>query len=166
MPKYVPKKVLVDTSFLITLFDDKRTNHKVAKQYYKYFIDNDVEMHLSTIVIAEFNQGQPISSVLGTGNFIPLPYNIEDAMRTSEIAFQMGGVEKRGNGNPKYKDDIKLIAQTDVHKIDFIITEDKSTLARYCENLKKGSIISAEAITLVDGYDTSHFNNGQTSLSV
>lgn len=166
MPKYEFKKVLVDTSFLITLFDDKRANHKVAKQYYKYFIENGIEMYLSTIVIAEFNQGQPISSVLGSGNFIPLPYNIEDAMRTSEIAFQMGGVEKRGNGNPKYKDDIKLIAQADIHKIDFIITEDKSTLARYCENLKKGSVIDAEAMTLADGYDISHFNNGQTALSV
>jgi predicted nucleic acid-binding protein len=166
MPKYQIKKVLVDTSFLITLFDDARPNHKVAKHYYKYFLDNGIELYLSTIVIAEFNQGQPISSVLGTGNFIALPFNIDDAIRTSEIAFQMGGVEKRGHGNPKYKDDIKLIAQADGWKIDFIITEDKSTLARYCENLKKGSIISTEAITIIDGYDTSRFNNGQTSLSV
>ena len=33
MPKPRKKSVLIDTSFLITLFDDSRVNHENAKKY-------------------------------------------------------------------------------------------------------------------------------------
>lgn len=167
MPKHTPKSVLVDTSFLITLYDDRRPNHAIAKQYFKYFLDNDITLFLSSVVIAEFNQVQPIAKLLASGNFIPLPFNVDDAIRTGDIVFQMGDIQRRrGSGNPKYADDIKLIAQADLKNIDFIITEDGSTLAHYCEALNSGSIIKTKAIKLVDGYDESYFNEGQTSLGV
>ncbi|PKL30798.1 hypothetical protein CVV43_05340 [Candidatus Saccharibacteria bacterium HGW-Saccharibacteria-1] len=159
------KSVLIDTSFLITLFSDDRPNHDIAKKYYKYFLNNSITLYLSTIVIAEFSQGQPISSVIGCGNFRILPYNVDDAIRTADVAFQMGGIQRRrGSDNPKYADDIKLIAQADKNSIDYIITEDSSTLSRYCKKLNDGAIIKVNPIALVDGYDVSCFNNGQTSF--
>lgn len=157
--------VLVDTSFLITLYDDSRTHHKTAKKYFKYFLGRSITLHLSTIVIAEFHQMQSIIDVVGSGNFIILPYNYEDSMKTADIAYQLGGVERKRDGsNPKYKDDLKLIAQAQCHEIDFIITEDSSTLARYCERLSKAGVLSTKPIILSEGYDESHFNNGQASL--
>lgn len=62
MPKKTPptyESVLIDTSFLITLADDTRPNHEVAKKYYKDFIRRGITMRLSTIVISEFQQVQP-----------------------------------------------------------------------------------------------------------
>ena len=157
--------VLVDTSFLITLYDDSRTHHKIAKKYFKYFLGHSITLRLSTIVIAEFHQMQSIIDVVGSGSYIILPYNFEDAMKTADIAYQLGGVERKRDGtNPKYKDDLKLIAQAQCHDLDFIITEDASTLARYCARLSKAGVLNTKPIILSEGYDESHFNNGQTSL--
>ena len=36
--------VLLDTSFLISLVDASRENHDKAKEFYKYFIDNKIEV--------------------------------------------------------------------------------------------------------------------------
>jgi len=46
--------VLLDSSFLISLSDDNRADHEVAKQYFYAFIEKGVMMHLSTIVICEY----------------------------------------------------------------------------------------------------------------
>lgn len=67
------QSVLIDTSFLITLFDNSRPNHEVAKKYYKYFIDNNIDMYLSAIVASEYEYKDSIDPILDTGNFIPLP---------------------------------------------------------------------------------------------
>lgn len=63
------QSVLIDTSFLITLFDNSRPNHEVAKKYYKYFIDNNIDMYLSAIVASEYEYKDSIDPILDTGNF-------------------------------------------------------------------------------------------------
>lgn len=121
-------------------------------------------MYLSTIVISEFQQMQSVVDLINSGAYLPLAYNYEDAIKTAELAFNLGGTDRRGDGNPKYKDDLKLMAQAEFNEIDFIITEDESTLARYCEKLKSAGMFSPKVILVKDGFDTSHFNNGQSSL--
>ena len=159
--------VLVDTSFLITLFDDKRTHHKVAKKYYKYFLGHSITMYLSPIVVAEFHQMQSIVDIVGSGNFILLPFNYPDGMNSADIAYKLGGVERKRDGtNPKYKDDLKIISQAQTNEITFIITEDDSTLARYCKRLQDAKVLGTKVITLSGGYDESWFNGGQSSLDV
>jgi len=46
--------VLLDTSFFIRLLNDEDTFHENAKGYFKYFLDNDIIMKISTISIAEY----------------------------------------------------------------------------------------------------------------
>lgn len=167
MPEPKKMSVLVDTSFLITLFDDKREHHKTAKKYYKHFIDKGIVMLLSPVVIAEFHQMQSIVDVIGSGNFKVEPFNYLDGISAADIAFKLGGVERKRDGtNPKYKDDLKLIAQADNNKVDFIITEDKSTLARYIERLNEAKVLNTKCIILKDGFELSWFNGGQSSLNV
>lgn len=164
-----PKKlsVLVDTSFLITLFDDKRKHHKTAKKYYKHFIAKNITMLLSPIVISEFHQMQSIIDIMGSGNFKVEPFNYHDGIAAADIAFKLGGVERKRDGsNPKYKDDLKLIAQADNNKIDFIITEDDSTLARYIKRLNDAKVLETKCILLKDGFEQSWFNGGQSTLDV
>ncbi len=156
--------VLVDTSFLITVYDKDRANHAVALKYHKHFIKNSIKMYLSTVVVSEFQQMQSIVDLINTGNYLLLPYNYDDAIKTAEIAYNLGGTDRRGDGNPKYKDDLKLMGQAEYNEIDFVITEDESTLARYCEKLSKASMFKPEVIIVKNGFDTSHFNNGQSSL--
>lgn len=159
--------VLVDTSFLITLFDDTREHHKIAKKYYKHFLDNGITIYLSPIVVAEFHQMQSIVDIVGSGNFMQLPFNYLDGIAAADIAYKLGGVERKRDGtNPKYKDDLKLIAQAENHKISFIITEDKSTLARYVERLNEAKVLGTHCITLKEGFELTWFNGGQSTLDM
>jgi hypothetical protein len=158
------QSVLVDTTFLIAVFTENYANHATAKKYYKYFIKHGVKMYLSSIVASEFHQKQSIVDILNSNNFIPLPYNIDDAVHTADIAFKLGGNARRGESKPQYKDDLKLMGQAEFNEIDFIITEDESTLARYCNSLSSANMFKPEVILLNKGFDGSHFNGGQSAL--
>jgi len=45
--------VLLDTSFFIRLLNDEDELHENALSYYKYFLENDIVLKVSTISIAE-----------------------------------------------------------------------------------------------------------------
>jgi hypothetical protein len=164
--KKTTKSVLCDTSFLISLYDDSRPNHEVAKKYHKHFIRNGVIMYLSVIVISEFHQVQPITDLIASGNYIVLPFNYDDALKTADTAFSLGGLDRRGESNAKFKDDLKLIGQAKNKDVDFVITEDARTLYRYCERLNKAKMLDTKPIALKDGFDASHFNGGQSTLGI
>lgn len=158
------RSVLVDTGFIISVYDDSRANHSTAKKYYKYFLKNSIKMYLSTIVISEYQQMQSVVDLMNTGHYIPLPFNYDDAIKAADIAYNLGGVNRKGDSQAKYKDDLKLMGQAQAGSIDFIITEDKATMASYCERLKKAGMFDPEVIVVSDGFDAAHFNNGQSSL--
>lgn len=168
MPKESKKaSVLVDTSFLITLYDNRkeRVNHKVAKKYYKYFLDHEITMRLSTIVTSEYHQQASVIDIIASTNYIPLPFNVLDSLKVSDVAHALGSEARSGSGGrAEFKDDLKLIAQAIEHDIDYVITEDEGTLAKYCRRLHKVGILKAQVIVLSEGYDESTFNNGQASL--
>lgn len=56
----MPFGVVVDTSYLITLADSERPNHKTAEQYWIYFKENKWPVFLPTIVVSEFCVKQKI----------------------------------------------------------------------------------------------------------
>lgn len=79
------KGVLCDTSFLITLLNPKRAENKVADDYYKFFLDYEVPLFLSSIVIGEYcvrgsYEELPIMSM------IPLTYTVAHAREAATIA--------------------------------------------------------------------------------
>lgn len=157
--------VLVDTSFLINLAKSDASYHQVAEQYYKEFINKGFSLMLSVIVIAEYQQGQAVTDLVASGNYRIVPYNYDDAIKTAEIAFNLsdtGRAEDESKAN--CKDDIKLIAQAETSEITYLITADKKTLYKYCEKLNKADLIKVKAIVLADGFDSTIFNNGQSSL--
>jgi predicted nucleic acid-binding protein len=79
------RSVLLDTSFFIRLLNDEDPLHTNARDYYKYFLDHDVLLKVSTISIAEY-------CVRGTADELPLkniqilPFNLDHAKRTGEFA--------------------------------------------------------------------------------
>jgi len=46
--------VLLDTSFFVRLLNDEDTLHNNAKGYFRYFLENEVVLKVSTITIAEY----------------------------------------------------------------------------------------------------------------
>lgn len=156
--------VLLDTSFLISLVDQRRPNHGVAAQYYRAMLEQQVPMYFSAIVAAEFEIKQPITD-LPLKNFRSIPFNIPHAREAGRLWNALG---KRDEGDPRHvvRDDVKLIAQACHESIPFILTEDASTLHKYCERLKEAGSAKTQAIKLADGFDTCAFReDGQRGLT-
>lgn len=163
MPENKQLSVLVDTSFLISLYDDSREHHENALKYFKYFLKNGVKIFLSTVVIQEFHQKQTILDLIKTGNYQILPFNFDEAIAAANISHDLGNNSRMGS-RPEYRDDIKIIGQAKAKNIDFIITEDESTLAKYCASLRTLGVLSTKIIIVNEGYDVSVFNGGQQEL--
>lgn len=156
--------VLVDTSFLINVYNEDAEHHEVARKYHKYFLKHNIKMHLSTIVISEFHQKQTIVELLKTGQYIVEPYNVEDAVATADLTFKLGNSERRGDAKAEFKDDIKLMGQAENKDLSFIITGDVNTLAKYCKTLSDMSLFKPEVIVISEPFAASHFNGGQSAL--
>lgn len=76
--------VLLDTSFFIRLLNDEDVLHENALSYYKYFLENDIVLKVSTISIAEY-------CVRGKLEDLPLkdiqivPFNLNHAEKNRRI---------------------------------------------------------------------------------
>lgn len=149
--------VLVDTSFLITLADPNRARHKVAEEYFRYFLSERMPMALSAIVVAEFHMRQNINT-LPLSNFILLPFNHDDATAAADVAEQnFKRIQKQGANRVALKDDFKLLGQAKARRFGYLITDDAETLYPICEELRKQGELVTRAIKLQDGFDKSHF---------
>ncbi len=157
--------VLLDTSFLISLVDGNRPNHGVAAKYYRLMLEQQVPMYFSAIVAAEFGIKQAITD-LPLRNFRPIPFNIPHGVAAAHF---WNALLPRDATTPRHvvRDDVKLIAQACHEAIPFILTEDASTLYKYCERLKAAGQCSIRAITLADGFDPNAFReDGQRGLAL
>jgi predicted nucleic acid-binding protein len=146
----VSASALLDTSVLISLVNANRRHHAVAVQYYRHLLSHRVPMYFSAVVAAEFAITQPVSE-LPLDNVRILNFNVPHGQRAAELWNVLGPRD----GDPRHvvRDDVKLIAQASCEDIRFILTEDASTLFRYCDRLRKDGQTRVRAIKLVDGFD-------------
>jgi predicted nucleic acid-binding protein len=157
--------VLLDTSFLITLVSGNRPNHAVAAKYYRLMLDQNLTMYFSAIVAAEISIKQPITD-LPLKNFRTVPFNIPHAVEAGRIWNALGAHDS-GDTRAVVRDDVKLIAQAAHESMPFLITEDVSTLFKYCERLRSAGHVKVRAIKLVDGFDFNAFRlDGQKGLNL
>jgi len=143
--------VLLDTSFFIRLLNDEDPLHSNAVGYFKYFLENEIALKVSTITIAEY-------CVLGKLEDLPLknvqivPFNLKDAEKTGEFAkiiFTENKISvEKLSPRAIIPNDSKLFAQSDLDKtIIHFVTSDvrsKNTLAL----LKKGTNPKFEIISI------------------
>lgn len=148
--------VLLDTSFLISFVNPKRTHHAVAVQFFKFFANEGVPMFLSTIAASEFHLKQPVTD-LPLDAIIVLPFNLDDAMRAAELDFTLFKGTP-GVARDALKDDFKLLGQVKARDIGFVITEDAQSLYKFSVELRAKRALSVRAIKLEDGFDKSHFD--------
>ena len=133
--------VLLDTSFFIRLLNDEDPLHGNALGYYKYYLENDITLKVSTISIAEY-------CVLGKLGELPLkdiqilPFNLDQAERTGEFAkiifTETKVAEEKLSPRAIIPNDSKLFAQADLDKsITHFVTSDKRSKTTL-NHLKKG----------------------------
>jgi len=124
--------VLLDTSFFIRLLNDEDPLHPNALGYYKYYLENEVILKISTISIAEY-------CVRGNLDDLPLkdlqivPFNLNHAVRTGDFAKVIFTENKTAPEKltPRaiIPNDSKLFAQADLDKsiTHFVTSDNRST---------------------------------------
>lgn len=144
--------VLLDTSFLISLVNanDDRPHHSTAKRYYRYMLEKTIPMYFSAIVAAEFGIKQPVFE-LPLNNFRILQFNVAHGQKAADLWNALGQRDE-GDARAVVRDDVKLIAQASHENISFILTEDASSLYKYCERLRANGQVQARTIKLLDGF--------------
>jgi hypothetical protein len=143
--------VLVDTSFLISLVDARRPHHATARSYYTYCLGNDVRLYLSALVAAEFSVKQPIGD-LGLHNYVPLPFNLPDGVVAGDFIADMT-VTTAPDTRVAVRIDLMLLAQAKRAGVRVILSEDKSTLAKFCSRLREKGMLDCYVVLLSDGFD-------------
>jgi len=79
------KAVLLDTSFFLRFLNDSDPLFKNADGYFRYFIQMEITMMISTISIAEYCVGGDVNE-LPLRNLQIVPFNINHSLRTGEFA--------------------------------------------------------------------------------
>ena len=120
------KAVLLDTSFFLRFLNDIDPLFKNADGYFRYFLQKEITMMISTISIAEYCVGGDVHE-LPLRNLQIVPFNLDHSKRTGEFAkivFQNKGKLKLKERNI-IPNDTKLFAQADCEKaIEFYLSSD------------------------------------------
>lgn len=125
------KAVLLDTSFFMRFLNDNDPLFKKADAYFRYFIDKEIAMMISTVSIAEYCTGGDINE-LPLRNLQIVPFNLDHAKRTGELARIAFAEKKSGTLNVADRkiipNDTKLFAQADCEAaIEFYLSSDNES---------------------------------------
>lgn len=133
MPKKESYSVLLDTSFLIRLLSADDELHSNALGYFKYFLENDIPMYVSTISIAEYCVRGDVTE-LPLKNIRIVPFNFEHAIVAGKYADILYSARAKGTIQVDNRliipNDVKLFAQADNSKDSkyFVTSDSRSSL--------------------------------------
>ncbi len=128
----MPEGALLDTSFFLRFLNEDDPLFERTDKYYKYFLEKEFNLYISTISIAEYCVGGTIDQ-LPLKNLLILPFNSNHAQKTGEFARILYEARKSGeldiNERPIIINDAKLFGQTDSEaSISFFVTSDSRSL--------------------------------------
>ena len=156
--------VVLDTSFLITLADDKRPHYQAARSYWRHFIEQGIPIYLPTIVASEFCIKQEIPPEILRACVV-LPFNWDDAMKAAKLGFPSKR-DRKDEPRGALKDDLKIIAQAVVKDAEWVITDDAESFYKFAQKLKDAGKAKFRPIKLQDGFDLSFLTpSGQREIT-
>ena len=128
------KIVFCDTGFMIRLLDKTSELHDNALGYFRYFLENDYEIRMSTIAVAEFCVKGSIEH-LPLKNILLAPFNAFHASKTGEAARVLFDAKSRGvvevESRVIIQNDVKLLVQAQCEHADFYLTSDSKSVRMY-----------------------------------
>lgn len=120
--------VLLDTSFFIRLLNEEDPLHNNALGYFRYFLEHDFVIKISTIAIAEYCVRGDVSE-LPLKNMLIVPFNFDHAQRAGKMIAEVYAEKKKRGATiaPRaiVPNATKMFAQADVEPdINFYGTAD------------------------------------------
>lgn len=120
--------VILDTSFLIRLLSSSDLLHENAVAYYKYFLDHDIPMYVSTVSIAEYCVCGDVSE-LPLKNLRIVTFNFPHAPVAGKFANILIRAKKAKEIEVEQRsiipNDVKIFAQANcTHGIRYFVTSD------------------------------------------
>lgn len=141
--------ILLDTSFCIRLLKSNDVLHQNAKDYFKYFLENKIEIFLSSIVVAEYSvKDDPANLPL---DFLKIvPFDFLDGKTAGEFhsillnhKSQVANIERN-----VIKDDCKMMAQLFNRNIQGYITKDHKSFSQIISPIKASKNFALELLDL------------------
>ena len=142
--------VLLDNSFCIRLLKSDDEYHQNVKDYFKYFLENRIELYLSTIVVSEYAVGDNPDNLLSLNVFRLLEFDYADAKTSGSFFATLKKVEslRESESRKVIINDIKLFAQIHNRQIDAYITKDRKSLGKMIKPLGESHNLNFEFIDL------------------
>jgi len=142
--------VLLDSSFCIRLLKADADFHKNVVEYFEYFLENEIELYLSTIVVSEYAVGDNPDNLLSLNAFRLLEFDYSDAKTAGSFFAELKGNEDLRNSKQRKViiNDIKLFAQIHNRQIDAYITKDRKSLNKMIEPLRNSHNLKFEFLDL------------------
>ena len=143
------ESIMLDTSFCIRLMDANDSLHTNALEYFKFFLQEKIVIHLSTIVAAEYAVGDDPQH-LPLGNLQIETFDFRDAATAGLFHKELMGNETNVAGYNRriIANDVKILAQIKNRAIQAIISKDIESITKYVNPLKNSSLLSLRFIDL------------------
>jgi len=142
--------ILLDNSFVTRLLKSDDELHQNVVDYFEYFLQEGIELFLSTIVISEYAVADDPDNLLALDAFQILEFDYADAKTAGEyFAFLKDDSGIRATEERRVIiNDLKMFAQIKTRGIQAFATKDRKALRKMIEPLSRGKGLTFEYIDL------------------
>jgi predicted nucleic acid-binding protein len=143
------ESVMLDTSFCIRLMDANDKLHTHALEYFRFFLQEKITVHLSTIVAAEYAVGDDPQN-LPLNNLQIETFDFRDAETAGLFHKELMGNKTNIEGYNRriIANDVKILAQIKNREIDAIISKDVESITKYINPLTNSNLLTLRFIDL------------------
>jgi predicted nucleic acid-binding protein len=143
------ESVMLDTSFCIRLMDANDNLHTHALEYFRFFLQEKITVHLSTIVAAEYGVGDDPQN-LPLNNLQIETFDFRDAETAGLFHKELMGNKTNIEGYNRriIANDVKILAQIKNREIDAIISKDVESITKYINPLTNSNLLTLRFIDL------------------
>ena len=143
------ESIMLDTSFCIRLMDATDNLHAHALEYFKFFLQEKIIIHLSTIVAAEYAVGDDPQN-LPLDNLQIETFDFRDAATAGLFHRELMGnkINIAGYNRRIIANDVKILAQIKNREIQAIISKDVESITKYVNPLINSNLLSLRFIDL------------------
>ena len=128
------KIAFCDTGFVIRLLDETNELHNNALGYFKYLLENDFIIRMSTIAVAEFCVKDSVDH-LPLKSILLSPFNANHAVKSGECARILFEAKAKGvlevDARIIIQNDVKLLAQAQCESASYYLTADTQSKRMY-----------------------------------